>query len=257
MSMRINIAGSRPNELFKGQDVIVDELKIVSSTGVDFDLRGMYESLNIFEDIYSPHLEGELLIRDGMNLIQHFPIIGQERLHITFYTPGFTPTKVVLEVYGISERIYDPAGKQQIYTLFLTSPEKMLNTQTRVNKAYEGKISEIANDIYGEYLMDDISPSEFLAEGTLHTHKFVIPNKRPVDAINWLATRATSENNPEQANFLFSNKVGIVWVYCNYSVDVHIKSLRSCMSLMTTRQAITIRPGLQSNIRMIRVAWIM
>ena len=46
------LANHKPNELFKGQDVVVEELKIISSTGIDFDLRGMYESLNVFEDLF-------------------------------------------------------------------------------------------------------------------------------------------------------------------------------------------------------------
>ena len=197
------LANHKPNELFKGQDVVVEELKIISSTGIDFDLRGMYESLNVFEDLFSPFLVGELLIRDGMNLIQHFPIIGQEKIQITFFTPGLGKNKVAFEVSGISERVYDPTGKQQIYTLYLSSPERMNNMTTRVSKAYEGTISDMVGKIYEEYLLDDDYPVEFLAETTLHTHKFVIPNKKPIDAINWLSKRATSEKNPEQANFLF------------------------------------------------------
>ena len=48
----------------------------------------MYQSLNIFENMFSNTLSGELLMIDKNNLVMKTPIVGQEFLSFKIKTTG-------------------------------------------------------------------------------------------------------------------------------------------------------------------------
>ena len=44
--------------------------------------------LNLYEDIYSPIVSGDITLTDTVGLIESFPIIGEEILDVSFSTAG-------------------------------------------------------------------------------------------------------------------------------------------------------------------------
>ena len=187
-------------DLIKGGEVIVDECRLVSQNGAGLDLTNHFSNINIYEDIYSNTLTGTIELVDGLNIAQHLPLMGQEVLHLTFFTPGLKKNKVKFMVNEVGTRVSDKAQKMQTYTLHLISEEHMANTNKRVSKAYEGEIDTIVEEVLREYLTEEKS---FFTEPTAFTHKFVIPNWTPLRTINWLASHAVSKDNMEVSNYMF------------------------------------------------------
>lgn len=200
MSFETPLPMSRKNELFKGGELIIDKCRLYSQNGASIDLTNHFESIDVYENIYENTLSGSITIVDGLNIAQHLPIMGQELLELTFYTPGLTKNKVKFIVNEISNRFSDKAQKMQKYTLNFVSMEAISNINKRVTKAYQGKNHETIEKILREYLTEE---KQLFVEETLYTHKYVIPNWKPFTTINWLSSRSVAAKNPDVANYVF------------------------------------------------------
>ena len=61
----------------------LDALTIVSASGAAVDLREIMRELNLFEDLFSNTMTGDLFLADTQNLINLLPIVGVEHLIVT------------------------------------------------------------------------------------------------------------------------------------------------------------------------------
>ena len=52
------------------------------------DIRNLIVDFNIYEDLNSPFLSGDMTLIDGTNAIQELPITGFERLEFFFRSPN-------------------------------------------------------------------------------------------------------------------------------------------------------------------------
>ena len=68
-------------------EFLVEECKIVSTTGQVYDINDIVEEINIFENIYTATVSGDIVIKDTTNIVQNLPIIGEERLILKIQTP--------------------------------------------------------------------------------------------------------------------------------------------------------------------------
>jgi len=188
-------------------------LKLLSyASGNEQDITKMWDEIEIFEDMYTNCLSGQVTIIDSMNLIYHFSLCGREKLEISFKTPffeglyGSTAVTRTFRVYKISEREPRANDKSLRYTLHFVSEEFVKSQQTKVSKAYEGRVDEIIKNIYTDYLKMDYtgnSKKSLDLSKTMFRHKFIIPYWSPLSAINWLTARAVDADNKENCNFIF------------------------------------------------------
>ena len=58
-------------------DFIIEELKLVTTTGLVVDLIGSVMGLTLFEDIFSMTVSGTIAIADSVNLTSYGPLLGQ------------------------------------------------------------------------------------------------------------------------------------------------------------------------------------
>ena len=125
-----------PDKLINAGDVIVDEIKLVSYTGFELDLRKIVGDFTIYEDIYSNCLSGSLVFPDSMNIVKNFPIIGQEDLYITFYTPGLDskPRRVRFKVYKVSSYVRGEGSITVAIRLEFISHIAELSSQLKFNR---------------------------------------------------------------------------------------------------------------------------
>tara|TARA_Y100000296_G_scaffold78641_1_gene101654 strand:- start:1271 stop:2614 length:1344 start_codon:yes stop_codon:yes gene_type:complete len=189
----------------KLNDVLIDSITITSDLGGAVELGGdsnMCKHITIYEEINSPCLTGYVYISDGMNLISHLPITGHETLNVKFKTPGIGSSTISLDfdVYSITDRTKATNDRNEMYRLNLISTGFRFSEIQRVSRAYSGKISEMVERIINDYFPPD---TKYLIQETKGEHKFVIPNLKPIDAINWLAERAVSEHQPHDTNYKF------------------------------------------------------
>ena len=123
--------------------------------------------------------------------------------------PDFIYEDIVLdfEIYSVDDytKVRDRVTQ---YRISFASKEFLRNLEKKVSRSFSGKsISQIVKTIYTEELEGD---REISILPTTGLHDFVIPNWSPFHTINWLASRAISEDE-NGANYFFFGNLGDVF----------------------------------------------
>ena len=198
--------------LFHSQDVDLKSCKIVTSAGKPLELKDIVVELNYFEDIFNNGISGSLVINDSMSYIQIYQIQGNEALILAIDKPGLdNPIEKTFRIYNVSNRnVAKPTN--ETYILKFCSEELLLNEQYKVSKSYpDAKVSEIVKDICTSFLkIDDKEFPTYNIDETTGLRTLVIPNFKPIQAINWACTFALSADKGNVGSpFLFyENRYG-------------------------------------------------
>ena len=203
----------------KAGSVIIEELNLISAASKIVELKEFLVELNLYEDIFSNTLYGDIVLSDSRNLIDMLPIVGEEYLNVHFYTPTLLEEKQVIRktfrVYRISKRQVVRDNNTQVFVIHFASKEMFADILLPVFRSFEGKISDLAFDIFEKYLKE---PRNYVLENdnlnlagpttnlfvteTSNQVKFVSPGWTPLKIINWLASKALPKNT-KAASFLF------------------------------------------------------
>jgi hypothetical protein len=183
------------------QDVLINSCKIVGEDGSPIDVKDIVVELNYFEDIFSNFVSGALVINDSVGIIQMFKFQGQEVLILSIDKPGLDkPLEKNLRIYTHSSRTQTKSSNEN-FVLHFASEEAILNEQYKVSKSYtDVKILDIIKDITKTYLKINDKYMKKLDETTGVVSK-VIPNLKPIQAINWLATIAKADQAKNEGAF--------------------------------------------------------
>jgi hypothetical protein len=159
--------------------------------------------MNLYEDITSPAISGNITLNDSLDLINIFPLIGEEKIYIRFITPGFNDESeyvAIFYIYKMSDQ-EQAGGKNITYTIHFTTYEAIRDLNSKISRGYEGKIEDLVRR--------QLTDPKHLATGkdlfvgkTKNTMTYVSNYWTPFQNINFLATRAISETN-SAANFMF------------------------------------------------------
>jgi hypothetical protein len=192
----------------------------------DIDLRASYVEFNIYEDISSPTLAGNITILDGIGLMESVPIIGEEILEIEAKTENMKKVRSPIAKKGASEgaekkksplaagsendghiklkfRVYkisdvtDQEYGLKRYTLHFCTEEYLINLKTKVMKGFKEpqRISKSMKDLYNKYFGSGSKRKKVkkvFIEPTKNINNLIIPNYTPFRAFNFLASRAVS-----------------------------------------------------------------
>ena len=196
-------------ELQFAGEFLVEECKIISTTGQMFDINHIVEEINIFENIYTTAISGDLVIKDTTNIIKNIPIIGEERLILKIQTPQEKPepdstidfTLSPLIIYKINSQ-QGQGESSQVISLQFGSLEGFRNQTCRVSQSYSGQTNEIVEKILRDttYLN---SKKSFFFEPTANLAKIVFPNIKPFACIKHLANISNSGSNNSSPSYLF------------------------------------------------------
>lgn len=216
------MSDSKQPGIQKAGSVDIVELKIVGSTGTIVDLKDFLVELNIYEDIFSNTLYGDIVLSDSRNIIEFLPIIGEEYINVHFKTPTFEGSgdfvKKTFRVYRLSNRKIVRDNSTQLFTLHFASMELFFDVLLPVYKSFEGNIGELAFDVFEKYLKtprnftissdeksisteSDTSP--FFVSETDNNVKFVSPGWTPLKIISWLASKAIPKEDSKAKDYLF------------------------------------------------------
>ena len=199
------------NSLAYPGQVVFHYLKLFSSQSVVVDLQDYLVEINIFEDIFSNFLHGQIMLSDSRNLIAKMPLIGNEYLAIKVETPTLgVPIEKIFRVYSITDIQTQRDKNTQTYVLNFCSVEAINDSIATVYKPFSGLISDVAAEIYQEYLespatltfeeneikVDERTSMPFYVETTKNKIKFLSPGWTPAKCLNWLASKAI----PQESN---------------------------------------------------------
>jgi len=190
-------------------EFLVEECQIVSTTGQVYDINPIVEEINVFENIYTASVSGDIVIKDTTNIVQNLPIIGEERLILKIQTPQAKPepettvdfTLSPLIIYKINSQVGE-GENAQIVSLQFGSVEGFRNQTCRISQSYSGQPSEIVEKILRDetYLR---SKKTFYFEPTANNAKVVFPNIKPFKCINHLSNISNSQLNNASPSYLF------------------------------------------------------
>jgi len=184
------------------------ECNLLSSTGVTARLDSNVIEINLYENIFTQSIVGSLIVADQNNLIANMPIVGQEFVSLKLETPSVGTidyTDNVFCVQKISARKGFSVGSE-VYEINLISPEALRNNRTRVSKSFNGTDSEIVTKILKDEKFIN-TKKQIHVDETNRIRKYVAPNTRPNDFINYLTREATSKNYNGSPHYLFYENI--------------------------------------------------
>jgi hypothetical protein len=192
--------------MYGSKDYEIKTLELINSGGQSVDLRKIFVELQIFQDIYSSVMNGNIAITDGNDIFANFYFVGNEYLRVSIDKPGLNrPIDRIFRVYKSSDR-HPSTDSGQTYILHFCSDELISSQQILVSKSYKSaKIKDIVADILVKELKVETNRIASL-EDTSGSFDFIIPNYRPFEAIQWAAARGYDQK--KFCYFFFENKNG-------------------------------------------------
>jgi len=168
---------------------IIEDLRLVTTTGLEVNLKTSVMGITLFEDIFSMTVTGTIAIQDSVNLASHGPLLGQEYLHLKIRTPFVNKdesatidfSKNAFLVHSISKR-QKLTGGVQGFVLSFVSQELVKNQRLKVTQSLTDTWSNIVKKMLTDkkYLN---TKKKIDLEPTSGVKKFVAPNVRPLDII--------------------------------------------------------------------------
>ena len=205
------MASGIQNGMFSSKDFEIKSLDLINSGGQTISLINTMVELLVHQSIDAGVMFGSLLLVDGNDLFNNFYLCGNEYLNVVIDQPSLdAPIKKTFRIYKVSNRTNNNnAGAK--YILYFTSNEAILSSSTVVSKAYKNKrLSDIVVDILRNVL--NVTPKKInRLEITSGQYDIVIPSYRPLEAIQWVASRSyTSSQN--YCYYFFESRDGFEFV---------------------------------------------
>ena len=194
----------------------VDEITMTKFDGRDeMSIKPQVVETVIYQSIFSPTIKATLLLNDYVNLLNNYPMVGEETITLTLKQrrPDDEQITYTVEfvVSAIRDIIVNDGGRQLIYSIDLVSKEAFNNAKTRVSKAYYDNVEAIVRDLLKSYLKSSkdlilYDTAEQRTEEktvTKKTRKYVVPNITPFAAIKFLTKYAVSDEDKKNYTYMF------------------------------------------------------
>lgn len=190
------------NTMMAGGDVEIESLVLVNFKKEQLDITALFLELRIFEDLYSPSLSANITLIDTLDVLNNFPIIGEEYLIVRYKTAGF-PDKMMVEQTFYVTKMTDQVianPHKRTYVLHLVTPESIIDINLKISKAFTGTPTKIIEKILKEELVTE--KSYFLDESA-NNIKIVSPMWSAFRVINLAASKAMMPDTHKMSNFVF------------------------------------------------------
>jgi hypothetical protein len=177
------------------QQFKINELVVVTKNG-DIDISAIYEEISIYDSLFVPVMSGKILIKDSIGLSSKLLFDGSEALLMDIVKDPEASQpfnfKKAFRIYKQSERS-DNTMSSETYILSFVSDELIFSDQQRINQAYEMNYTNMVKNILANYLKVPENQLGGIYDETVGIRKVVIPNLRPLEAIEWCAKRSVDE----------------------------------------------------------------
>lgn len=185
------------------------KLVLYTSGGDVIDIRRTFLEFDIYEDIFNPCSTASILLGDAQELLSNFRVHGNDFIEIEIDKPSLNQSiHKFYRIYKVSNR--NMGTSIQNYTMHLCSEEMILSQQMSISKSYKGmKITNIVKNILKDYLkVSDNKIGKF--SDSFGVYDTIIPKMNPLEAIQWLSTRAYSDKG--SLYLFFENRDGFNFI---------------------------------------------
>ena len=179
--------------------ISIDLVEITSAKGEKVDITNLVMEVNVYEDIFSPVMSGNIVVVDAVGILNTLPIVGQEKVNIHISSQLWNTIKFEFHTYSITERNAENKTTTS-YLINFVSKEAIDDKITRISKSYRGTQGTIAKTVFKDWIS---TSKNFAVENTAHNTSFVVPYWSPFETINYLASRSVPNYPGAAAGMLF------------------------------------------------------
>ena len=192
-------------------DVSIDKVQVVSSKGFFQDITAQVITVQYYEDMFSPFITGNLIIKESLDLVNLFPFVGEEYVNIEISTPTIEQKiKGTYYIYKMTDRELI-GDKEVVYKLHFISTEAIVDSNKKLSKVFYGKVSDIIKPFIVDRMDGLESKKELVVEETSNQTKYISNFWSPVKNIMYCAENAVNKNKVPNYVF-FENRQGFYFV---------------------------------------------
>lgn len=164
------------------------------------------KSINIFEDLENFSMVAEFFITDGIDLLNNFPLGGEEIIELTFQTPERRAVSYEFLVESVQGLITNEMGNLNSYKLQCVTKDYLKNASTVFTRRYRDLKY---HEALAECIMTDLGGEVSLVtlEETKGMFDYVVNNKRPFQVVDLIKERAVSAEGNKSSAFFFYQDV--------------------------------------------------
>ena len=207
----------------------IKKLAIVSKDGTQgFDVRSIFEELNLFDSMLMPCMSGSIVIRDAIGFASSINFDGSEYIEIDITKDADSPDYMFFRkryvIYKLTDR-KELNQTSEIYTLHFVSEEFILSEQKKIRQSYKGTYYEMVVKILNDHLH---VPFETIIDGSragianMEPSKglqvYSVPNVSPMKAIEYITKRAVSSSGTPDYLF-WENQIGYNFMSLSTSME--------------------------------------
>lgn len=194
--------------LTDSQQYHINELAIVTKVN-KVDISAVFKELNIFDSMFMPVMSGNLFITDSLGLSSKLMFDGSEVLLVDISKTEDSEVgrlKKAFRIYKQTDRTSN-SERSENYVLNFVSDELIFSDQQRVNQAYRMPYMKMVERIMLDYLKIPPNNLNGVYEESSGIRDVIIPNLRPIEAIQWIARKAVNLDNSPSFVF-YQNLIG-------------------------------------------------
>lgn len=204
-----------PKKIRSPGEIIIESIVISSYNGFEMDVRNHMFELVLQESIDLKCVCGNLVLYDNINLIRHFPLIGNEHITITFFTPSRSRIVKRFFCYKTDPRFESESNRNSaLFSINFVSYEFITSLKKKFSQSFRNtKYSDIVKTIYDKYIQ---SSKKITIQPTLDKKNYVFPYMSPFEAIDTLCLLSISENNEDKSYTFYEDLDGFYFTCLNY-----------------------------------------
>tara|TARA_Y100000004_G_scaffold192237_1_gene252456 strand:+ start:1897 stop:3237 length:1341 start_codon:yes stop_codon:yes gene_type:complete len=185
----------------------IDKLIIFSNEGdgTSTDISGGIVQFQYYESILQDSIRATVTYADtgnavnGKTAMDGLPIVGTEEVNVVFRDN--LEKKLNLKLYVNKVTPFADSSTKNLVQLDLVSKEFILNEKTRLNKRFDGRISEHIKKILTNGNRNGLETTKDLdIEETSNNYNFFGNNKKPYYTMNWLCKMSVSAENQKSGD---------------------------------------------------------
>lgn len=166
---------------------------LITFSGTQIEFSGFIPTFSIEESIETDSVRGYAEVYDNIGHLEQLPLRGEEDLILEVEDVFGQRTIYAMKIYKITDIEINDANDGLRYTIHMVSRSRFEASFRRVIEPHNDIISNIAQEIFNTYYFGS---SQLTVEPTEGIFRCVIPNYTPVQAMNFLASRAYSADSP-------------------------------------------------------------
>jgi hypothetical protein len=193
-------------------DVNIDRVQIITQKGFYQDVTAQMLTIQFYEDLFSPFISGSIILRESLDLVNLFPLIGEEYINVDISTPTIKESAIKGKyyIYKMSDREI-LGDRNVVYQLHFISVEAITDLNKKISRTFGNKVSELVEPFIKDKTLGLESEKSVVVEATNNNIKYISNYWSPVKNLLFLTENALNTNGTPNYVF-FENRDGFYFV---------------------------------------------